>query len=176
MSQKLKLTTIDMENALTQRKQSPAFFRTHPVVVNKCAWMFGHEADLISVSAAKYCTEIEIKISTSDFLADFKKKVGHESKYIKQFYYAVPSYMTDYVLERLPENAGLIEVTPMKPVGYVRIIKQAPIHKGATKITDDMLYNLQRLMAMRYWTRQFALRKKLWYDYVDSFHKAARKR
>lgn len=176
MKQKLSITTADMEVALTQRKSSPAYFRTHPVVVNRCAWMFGHEADLISVTEAGYCTEIEIKVSKSDFMADFRKKVSHDSAYIKYFYYAVPEYMAEYAMERLPEGAGLLVVYPMRPCGYVKIRKAAVARKGACKLTDKQLYDHQRLMAMRYWTRQESLRKYMWGQYVDTFNAERRKR
>lgn len=82
--------------------------------------------------------------------------------------------MTEYALERIPENAGLIEVIPHKPFGKVKIVKAAPVHKGAKKVTDKMLYDLQRYMGMRYWSRQQALRKNKWYEYVDQYNKEQR--
>lgn len=71
----VKLTTSDMEVALTQDRKSPVCFLTKPVVVNKCQSVFGHETDLVGISDAGYCTEIEIKISKSDFIADLKKRI-----------------------------------------------------------------------------------------------------
>ena len=40
-----------------------------------------HEADLIWINENDYLTEIEIKVSYSDFLADFKKEEKHLTKY-----------------------------------------------------------------------------------------------
>ena len=50
-----------------------------------------HECDMLVLSKSGYLTEIEIKRSWSDFLADFKKKHNHHNyPIIKYFYYCVP--------------------------------------------------------------------------------------
>lgn len=174
--QKLQITTADMEVALATRRDSPVCFLNHRVVVNKCAWLFGHEADMVSVTSAGYGTEVEIKVSKSDFMADFRKQTTHDSPYIKNLYYAVPEFMKEYALARLPENAGLLVVYPAKPVGRVIVAKQAMPRKDAKKISDEMVAKMQYLMALRYWSRQQALRKKIWYDFVDAFNADARSR
>lgn len=53
-----------------------------------------HECDMLVCSKAGYLTEIEIKRSWSDFLADFKKGHEHACKYgtsTKQFFFCLPS-------------------------------------------------------------------------------------
>lgn len=53
-----------------------------------------HECDMLVCSKSGYLTEIEIKRSWSDFLADFKKRHEHACKYgiiTKQFFYCLPS-------------------------------------------------------------------------------------
>ena len=47
-----------------------------------------HECDMLVLSKSGYLTEIEIKRSWADFLADFKKRHTHEGRgIIKYFYY-----------------------------------------------------------------------------------------
>lgn len=64
-----------------------------------------HECDMLVLSKSGYLTEIEIKRSWSDFLADFKKKHKHESEgIIKNFYYAVPCSIHEKVVEYIKDN------------------------------------------------------------------------
>ena len=68
--------------------------RTNLVVPN-VSWGFfsEHEADLVVVTKAGYLTEVEIKRSWTDFLADFKKRFYHADPRIAKFYYAVPAFV-----------------------------------------------------------------------------------
>lgn len=64
-----------------------------------------YEADLIYINKRRYVSEIEIKISMSDFKADFKKKVYHNSDIVRQFYYLFPDDLyreNSEEIERLP--------------------------------------------------------------------------
>lgn len=64
-----------------------------------------HECDMLVLSKAGYLTEIEIKRSYSDFLADFKKDHQHEGRgLIKYFYYCVPGSLLDKVYDKLTEE------------------------------------------------------------------------
>lgn len=75
-----------------------------------------HECDMLVCSKSGYLTEIEIKRSWADFLADFKKRHHHESAgLIKYFYYCVPDSLyekvKDYLFENKVECAGIITYT-----------------------------------------------------------------
>lgn len=59
---------------------------------------------MLVLSKSGYLTEIEIKRSWTDFLADFKKKHHHESDIIKFFYYCIPKSILDKVYDYLYEN------------------------------------------------------------------------
>ena len=49
------------------------------IIVTNVSWgMLLHEADLLILSKSGYLTEVEIKRSWSDFLADFKKTHTHD--------------------------------------------------------------------------------------------------
>lgn len=63
-----------------------------------------HECDMLVLSKSGYLTEIEIKRSWIDFLADFKKEHHHESELIKYFYYCVPKLILDKVYDYLYDN------------------------------------------------------------------------
>lgn len=64
-----------------------------------------YEADLIYINKRRYVSEVEIKISISDFRADFKKKIYHNSDIVRQFYYLFPDDLyreNGEEIERLP--------------------------------------------------------------------------
>lgn len=63
----------------------------------------GHECDMLVLSKSGYLTEIEIKRSWSDFLADFKKGHNHDSELIKYFYYCIPEDLLDKAYDKLQE-------------------------------------------------------------------------
>lgn len=63
-----------------------------------------HECDMLVLSKSGYLTEIEIKRSWSDFLADFKKEHKHDGRgLIKYFFYCVPECLLEKVYEKLEE-------------------------------------------------------------------------
>lgn len=70
---------------------------------------------MLVLSKNGYLTEIEIKRSWEDFLADFKKKHKHNSELIKYFYYCVPISLLDKVYDYLYDNdieySGIITYT-----------------------------------------------------------------
>lgn len=97
-------------------------------------YAFGEETDFFCISKTGYATEFEIKVSKSDFKADFKKKKKHERYADKsrthkpnRFYYVVPEGLID--VKDVPTYAGLIYVNKFAsaPMKY---IKKAPLlHK-----------------------------------------------
>lgn len=63
-----------------------------------------HECDMLVLSKSGYLTEIEIKRSWSDFLADFRKRHTHEGKgIIKCFYYCLPECLLKPAYDKLEE-------------------------------------------------------------------------
>lgn len=116
-------------------------------------YVFSHtwESDYLSLTKSGYLYEGEVKISKSDFKADFKKKDKHtllQESYNKidgvegklrphYFFYAVPENLITE--DEVPEYAGLVYMTERFP--YWKWVKQAPLlHKE--KFTDEKL-NLQ---------------------------------
>ena len=127
------------------------------LIVPNVYWGFGegnHECDLLIVSKAGYCTEVEIKVTRADLRADTKKAHGHDDRNIKYLYFALPDYL-DHCLEFVPEHAGIILVRPWKP-GYqagptCRRVRDPVCRKYAPKMNDRMRYKVARLGALRIW-------------------------
>lgn len=109
------------------------------------------ESDYLSLTKSGYLYEGEVKISKSDFKADFKKEKKHlllETKYNGKsltdndlcphyFFYAVPDGLID--VSEVPEYAGLVYATTYYP--YVKWVKKPPLlHKEKY---DDTTLNLQ---------------------------------
>ena len=76
------------------------------IVVCNLSWaMLNHEADFVAVTKNGYMTEVEIKRSWSDFLADFKKDVKqHKDEHVYRFFYCVPLSIYPKVKEYLHDN------------------------------------------------------------------------
>lgn len=114
-----------------------------------------HEADLIWISENDYLTEVEIKTSYSDFLADFKKKEKHLTKYTRAVYYAFPWDMykgneekiKKVLVEKFPE-AGVI-VVGMGGLA-VSVIKNVE-YFNAEKIPIEVKIGLMRIGCQKWW-------------------------
>lgn len=125
--------------------------RRHTLIVPNVT-MFGWESDLVSITAAGYLCEYEIKISRADFRADAKKdrhhlltnfEISKRKRGPSFFYYVVPRDLIAAV--DVPSYAGLIYSHPL-----LQIIKPAPrLHRD--KATDYEQQWLFRSMTCRYW-------------------------
>ena len=99
-----KLTMEQIETIITGYPDSPYYIRQNIVVPN-VAWGFlNHEADLLVLSKVHRLTEIEIKRTWADFMADFKKKHTHDDSKLSYFYYAVPHSIGERVFNWLYEG------------------------------------------------------------------------
>jgi len=130
-----------------------------------------HECDLLCLSKSGYATEVELKISRSDLLADKKKKHQHKSAKIKYLYFAVPYYLKETALECIPERAGLYVFgregmePSVRPLYYtcgnagrkyasagvhlIKKVRKAKINKAAEKWPDQARLHTAHLGAMR---------------------------
>lgn len=117
-----------------------------------------HEADLIWINDNDYLTEVEIKTSYSDFLADFKKKEKHLTKYTRAVYYAFPWDMykeneekiKKVLVEKFPE-AGVI-IIGMGGLA-VSVIKNVE-YFNAEKIPIEVKIGLMRIGCQKWWRRK----------------------
>lgn len=117
-------------------------FRSNPRYVLQNLYVFGWESDLLFLSKSGIWTEIEIKISRSDFHADLKTKkdkhavLADKTVTVKpnRFYYAVPEGLVNP--DEVPEYAGLLWVNDWGSIPARHW--QAPLlHKH--KITPEQL-------------------------------------
>ena len=115
-------------------------FRTHDYKLHN-QYIYDWESDFFCISASGYAVEVEIKISYSDFKADFKKLQKHlilcgDKKCLtpNKFYYACPKGLIP--LSEIPVYAGLIEWAN----GYCIKTKEAPfLHKTKEELKPILL-------------------------------------
>lgn len=139
-----------------------------------------HECDMLVMSSAGYLTELEIKRSYADFVADFKKHRGQSSEFIKYFYYVIPAsiYSRCYTymasLDDIPVISGFITyedgsdaltfcAAPMRGVGHWEkgAIKDAPIGRVSSSNVRPLFLE-QRLEFCRLAAlRAVSLRRKV---------------
>ncbi|MGI4875262.1 MAG: hypothetical protein ACRYFX_29245 [Janthinobacterium lividum] len=117
----------------------------------------GAEADLLVVQPTGYIAEIEIKVSRSDFWADFKKEGKHRALAAgkrtrsnaydapNHFYFAVPAGLV--TAEEVPNYCGLLYI--YGGLKDVKIIRGAPrLHtnkcgeKTLRRITRSLMYKV----------------------------------
>lgn len=157
------MKAIDVEIAVVNHFNP----RANLIVPNVHWGMFIHECDLLMLSKAGYATEIEIKVSKSDLIADKKKKHGHKDERIKHLYFAIPKSLEAHT-EHIPERSGIIIVSEKEwwgMEGGIRLKKtylacdiiRSPQTQSKYKFSDRERYELARLGALRIW----GLKKKL---------------
>ena len=151
------MTVEDIQTAIYHDKfLSQKYFATNLYLYG----IIGEEMDMISVSKTGRIAEYEIKVSVTDFKADFKKKAKHNRLRMGQdkpsvcgsAACSIPNYfwfvMPESVYKKLPENsipeyAGLMVVRGR----FLEAIKSAPtLHKtifDQDKINAKLVYSLQ---------------------------------
>lgn len=127
--------------------------RRHVIIPNLSYGFHGeHEKDIFAITSSFYGKEVEIKVSVSDFRADFKKSHHHESKYVKEFYYAFPIEIYEKIKDEVPLHAGVIICERNKSRVSAKIIKKAKINTKAIKLNDKDMITIGRLASMRIWS------------------------
>ena len=154
----------DVMKAIAGHNASKFSQRKNYLVIPNVSWGFlYYEADILVVTKAKFCTEIEVKISMADWKADFaKRKHDHRDSRIKFQYYAAPRELAlRYQELELPEGWGVIAVkdvdapliNPHARAPRIEILKEAAVRE-AKKVTDQELLILARLACFRVWRRE----------------------
>lgn len=128
-----------------------------PNVLNPLDYLY--EADMVVINPNRFATEIEVKVSLSDFKADFKKKFQHDHRKITYFSFAVPAELESKVRGLLPPGTGLIVAHPELRLAYQRIRPKARENKH--RWTDTEMYELARLGTLRYWSLRFAVEPEI---------------
>jgi hypothetical protein len=153
------IKTIDIEVALAKHYG----VRTNIIVPNISWGLTGmHECDMFVITKAGIATEIEIKISRSDLLADFKKGHNHadRSGRIAYLYYAMPETMYEKCKDLIPPEAGIYTCHRPDWDGgriYVREKRKPTRRKNTRKLTTEEQFKIARLGTMRI----FSLKEKI---------------
>lgn len=125
-------------------------------------WKF-NEMDIFCLRPSGFVDEIEIKLSASDFKADFRKKVSveyndflpkHEAlkkglNHCNYFSFLIPEKIIDKC--KIPDHAGLYVYTKYdNGRSEIREIKKAPrLHKR--KLSEKLKYHAARKASIKYW-------------------------
>lgn len=149
-----KINAWKMGEALT-RTGAPFDARRLLVTPNvSFGWGLYYEADLICVTSAAYCYEVEIKISAADLRADALKKKWRRplDPRLKRFYYAVPDYLRDDAM-KTEDRFGVVRVYRRNgdTRNYAEIIRPAKDLPGHRPATPEEISCLHRLNSLRYW-------------------------
>lgn len=153
------ITTIEMEVAIAKYYG----IRINIIVPNISWGLPGmHECDMFIITKAGIATEIEIKRTKSDLLADFKK--GHEHRdrggRISYFYYAMPETLYEKCKDLIPPEAGILTCHRPNWDGgriYVKEVRKPARRKDVRKLTTEEQFKVARLGCMRI----FSLKSKI---------------
>lgn len=115
-----------------------------------------YEADAMAITKAAYWSEYEIKLSLTDYKADFEKAHGRKHERLKDgdpkgpktFNFVMPAELAEQVA--VPEYAGLIAVTQRGPWLKFQTIVSAPARKS-NKLTHEQEVSMYRAMYHRWW-------------------------
>jgi len=138
----------------TEKLMQQALLHYFDYRANRCfvnVHLFAWESDMLVVSKAGYCTEVEIKTSFSDWKNDAgKDKFGKLNLdrywgWVKRFTYAVPSDLFDK--HGLPDNLnpdhGVLVLNPRK-YGALKVteVREAKTNGNAKALSEDKLHSL----------------------------------
>ena len=131
------------------------------IVVPNVSWgFFNHELDLCIIKNG-YVTEVEIKRSWSDFLADFKKDHSHSDPKISYFYYLVPFSIKERVVKYIEDNSIVADgVYSYQEDGTVIRCCERFSNIQNYKLSEVEQLKIAHLGCMRIWSLKNKLIKK----------------
>lgn len=113
----------------------------------------GGQADIIFISRSNYVTEVEIKLSQSDWRADGKKpKWKSDRSHVKYFYYAIPETMKPDIPKGLPDHAGIMVIRRGDIADVLEVIKPPKMIK-AVKLDENAIRYFHKCYYHRYMER-----------------------
>lgn len=118
-------------------------------------------ADYMGISEAGYATELEVKVSRSDWRVDrVKQKWGNLPSWISRFIYVVPQELG--IPEWVPEFAGVWHLrttrvrhrNALQEVNTHAEVVRAPRRLGKEKVPEKLVQNWMRGFYFRYWRQR----------------------
>ncbi len=137
------------------------------VIIPNVSWGMGlkYEADMIIISMARYCTEIELKISRADLKRDSNKKKwcltspewsSLNYNIIRRQFFGLPESFCD-IIKHIPSQCGVLLVSES---GKVHLERTAKLNRARPLAEKEYLHALH-LVSMRLWTLKEVLLKKI---------------
>lgn len=131
------------------------------IIVPNISWgLMNHECDMLVVTKSGFATEIEIKRSRADLLADFRKAHHHEEHRIRELYYCIPECLYEKCVDLIPEEAGVLVVKTINGKHYIRVSRPAQRRK-CRALTPVEMFKLARLGTLRIFPLKATLIRRL---------------
>jgi hypothetical protein len=152
------IKTIDAEIGLANY-----FKYTQNYVIPNVSWGFhgNYEMDLFIIRKSGYGVEVEIKITVADFKNDLKKRHNHSSRYVKDFYYAMPMSVYEKIKDLIFDHAGVLIIKKIETTEKIIIteVKKPKSNKNAIKLTMEDVLKIGWLSSIRIWTLKKKIKK-----------------
>ena len=159
---KPKLNSGHVERALRNHVN----FRTHKLIpeatipFTKSRWD-SYRADYMIVNSSGYGTELEIKVSMSDWKNDLKKpKWDNIPAWVTRFIYVVPEHLG--VPDWVPAHAGIWHVYTELPSNrlWIKVVR-APKRIGKEKVPQEVVDKWIGNLYYRFWNMRIERDKQL---------------
>lgn len=154
----MSITVKQIFKALAYSYNSPVRLRSNCICGTNISWgLFSWgEVDFIALSKSFYYTEVEIKVSYSDFVKDKEKKKFTTNKHkkreqqIRYFYYAAPDELAKRILEETEQDVGVLSIIKTPKNIALKILRKSKINSKAKKVTEQEAFKLARLQTFRW--------------------------
>jgi hypothetical protein len=125
----------------------------------------GGRADLVIISRSNYLTEVEVKISLSDWNADqHKRKFCGVRPHVSRFFYAIPETLKDKVPDWVPPEAGILVLYDMGH-GFDRVSElRAAKRLNKLKVDDKTIRKMHESCYYRFWRQNMEVMRGRLHD------------
>lgn len=118
-----------------------------------------YRADYVSISAAGYVTEFEVKVSMSDWKNDLtKSKWANVPDWVSQFVYVVPEHLG--VPDWVPAHAGIWHVCVTGNRMWIKIVR-TPKRVSKVKVPQEVVSKWIGNLYYRFWNMRIERDKLL---------------
>lgn len=147
-------TSLSINEIILALRNCGLWNKRSDIMIPNLSWgLLPYEADFVIISKSGYLTEVEIKRSWSDFLADFKKKHKHDAEQVYYFYYCVPEKITEKVVEYLKQKELPLAVLSYNDNGVVKSVGYgySSLNGKHRKLFIEEQLTIARLGQLRFW-------------------------